>query len=342
MNPRQYQVGKFNGMKTLDINEYYVRSSEAVSVLESVAETFRMQSGALSLMADNIDCDEYNKAISYMLNCKGHVIICGMGKSGHVGKKISATLASTGTPSFFLHPSEAFHGDLGMITKDDVIILISNSGETDEVLQLIPSLKSFGNRIISITGRKDSTMSINSDASLIIAKSKESCPNNLAPTTSTTLTIALGDALAVALMKARQFQPNDFARFHPGGSLGKRLLTKVKDVMSTDNLPIVDFAEPMSSVVLKMNEGRKGLAVVTEDSKLKGIITDGDLRRALGQDVLLKDMTALDLMCDDPKVCYETEMLSDAEDKMREHSISSLVVLNDNNSIVGLIQIFNL
>ncbi len=203
-------------MKTLDINDYYSISSEQKPILESIVETFQHQAEALQNMANTIDFEEYQKAISFILNCKGHVIICGMGKSGHVGKKISATLASTGTPSFFLHPSEAFHGDLGMITRDDVIILISNSGETDEVLQLIPSLKSFGNKVISITGRAESTMSVNSDASLLLADSKESCPNNLAPTTSTTLTIALGDALAVALMKARQFQPNDFARFHPG------------------------------------------------------------------------------------------------------------------------------
>lgn len=329
-------------MKTLDINDYYSKSAEQKPALESIIDTFKHQANALQEMASNIDFEEYRKAITYIVECQGHVIVCGMGKSGHVGKKISATLASTGTPSFFLHPSEAFHGDLGMITKDDVIVLISNSGETDEVLQLIPSLKSFGNKIISITGRSKSTMSVNSDAMLLLAQIEESCPNNLAPTTSTTLTIALGDALAVALMKMRQFMPNDFARFHPGGSLGRRLLTRVSDVMSVDNLPLVDVTESMSSIIIKMNEGRKGVAIVTEGGSLKGIITDGDLRRALAESSAFNGLTAGDVMTESPKTCFETEMLADAEEKMREHSISSLVVLDDANKVVGLIQIFSM
>lgn len=329
-------------MKTLDINDYYSISIEQKPALDSLVETFRHQANALNDMANNIDLEQYERALSYMINCQGHVIICGMGKSGHVGKKISATLASTGTPSFFLHPSEAFHGDLGMITKDDVIVLISNSGETDEVLQLIPSLKSFGNKVISITGRAESTMSRNSDATLLLAQTEEVCPNNLAPTTSTTLTIALGDALAVALMKMRQFLPNDFARFHPGGSLGRRLLTRVRDVMSTENLPLVEISSPISETIIRMNEGRKGVAIVTEKSLLKGIITDGDLRRTLAEDTSFSSLKAGDLMTVEPKTCYETEMLADAEEKMRQHSVSSLVVLNDANQVTGLIQIFNM
>lgn len=329
-------------MKTLDINDYYSVSTERQSVLDSIVSTFRHQASALELMANNIDYSQYQEAIAYMADCQGHVIVCGMGKSGHVGKKISATLASTGTPSFFLHPSEAFHGDLGMITRDDVIILISNSGETDEVLQLIPSLKLFGNRIISITGKINSTMSKNSDATLLLAESQESCPNNLAPTTSTTLTIALGDALAVALMKMRQFQPNDFARFHPGGSLGRRLLTRVHDVMVQEHLPLVDVNDAMTSIVITMNEGRKGVAIVTDNGTLKGIITDGDLRRALAEDVVFSELKASDLMTATPKTCFDTEMLSDAEEKMREHAVSSLVVLSDRNKVVGLVQLLNI
>ncbi|QJY38877.1 KpsF/GutQ family sugar-phosphate isomerase [Vibrio europaeus] len=329
-------------MKTLDISNYYALVEQEKPALDSIVETFKHQSDALKMMASNIELEQYKKALSYMIECKGHVIVCGMGKSGHVGKKMSATFASTGTPSFFLHPSEAFHGDLGMITKDDVIVLISNSGETDEVLQLIPSLKVFGNKVISITGDANSTMSVNSDATLLLASTQESCPNNLAPTTSTTLTIALGDALAVALMKMRQFQPNDFARYHPGGSLGRRLLTRVRDVMATDNLPLVDINEAMSSVVIAMNEGRKGVAVVTENSELKGIITDGDLRKALVETHDLSTLTAANLMTDTPKTCFETEMLSDAEQKMREHAVSTLVVLNDGNEVVGLAQLLNI
>ncbi|MEZ9463064.1 SIS domain-containing protein [Vibrio splendidus] len=329
-------------MKTLDVNDYYSISGEQEPVLESIVDTFKHQAKALEKMAFNIDFDEYKKAISYIVGCQGHVIICGMGKSGHVGKKMSATFASTGTPSFFLHPSEAFHGDLGMITREDVIILISNSGETDEVLQLIPSLKLFGNKIISVTGKACSTMSKNSDATLLLTESQESCPNNLAPTTSTTLTIALGDALAVALMKVRQFRPNDFARFHPGGSLGRRLLTRVRDVMAKDRLPLVDVNDVMTSIVITMNEGRKGVAIVTDNGAFKGIITDGDLRRALAEDVVFNELKARDLMTVTPKTCFDTEMLSDAEEKMREHGVSSLVVLSDSNTVVGLVQLLNI
>ncbi|WP_102505125.1 KpsF/GutQ family sugar-phosphate isomerase [Salinivibrio kushneri] len=328
-------------MKTLDINQYYTEAETHVTALESVITTFKQQSQALALMAGEVDCAQYNKALDYMLTCKGHIIICGMGKSGHVGRKIAATLASTGTPSFFLHPSEAFHGDLGMITSDDVIILISNSGETDEVLQLIPSLKSFGNRIIAVTGKINSTLSSNADATLLLAQTAESCPNNLAPTTSTTATIALGDALAVALMNERKFQPNDFARFHPGGSLGRRLLTRVEDVMAKDQLPIVDINDPMSSVVMVMNQSRKGLAIVTERRTLIGIITDGDLRRALAKEQSFTRLKAREVMSGAPKVCYQSEMLTNAEAAMRKHAISSLVVLNDSEQICGLIQLIH-
>ncbi|MDE1231504.1 KpsF/GutQ family sugar-phosphate isomerase [Vibrio aestuarianus] len=329
-------------MKTLDINDYYSISSEQNPTLESIIDTFKHQATALNEMANNIVLEQYQKAINYIINCQGHTIICGMGKSGHVGKKISATLASTGTPSFFLHPSEAFHGDLGMITREDVIILISNSGETDEVLQLIPSLKLFGNKIISITGKHDSTMSNNSDATLLLANIDESCPNNLAPTTSTTLTIAVGDALAVALMKMRKFKPNDFARFHPGGSLGRRLLTDVDSVMEKNNLPIVDVNDLMPEVILTMNQGRQGIAIVTGNNELKGVITDGDLRRVLAADIGFNQLCAKDVMSATPKTCFATDMLSDAEETMREHAISSLVVLNDEQSVIGLVQLHNI
>ncbi|WP_342639145.1 KpsF/GutQ family sugar-phosphate isomerase [Vibrio metschnikovii] len=328
-------------MKTLDIKQYYTSSDSQMSAIDSVVNTFYQQAQALSLMAQQIEHQQYHRAIDYMLGCKGHVIICGMGKSGHVGRKIAATLASTGTPSFFLHPSEAFHGDLGMITKDDVLILISNSGETDEVLQLIPSLKSFGNRVIAITGREHSTLANNADATLLLVATEESCPNNLAPTTSTTLTIALGDALAVALMNERQFQPNDFARFHPGGSLGRRLLTRVEDVMAKEHLPIVDIDDSMSSIVVIMNQSRKGIAIVTEQGKLTGIVTDGDLRRALAKAQSFTSLKAREVMSHSPKICYQSEMLTNAEATMRQHSISSLVVLNDQEQITGLIQLLH-
>lgn len=329
-------------MKTLDIQNYYKVANEQLFSISSIKATFQEQAEALHKMAESVNEIEYEKALACILATPGHVIICGMGKSGHVGKKIAATLASTGTPSFFLHPSEAFHGDLGMITKNDALILISNSGETDEVLQLIPSLKSFGNKIIAITGNSNSTLANHADATLELIMDKEVCPNNLAPTTSTTLTIAVGDALAVALMEIKRFEPNDFARFHPGGSLGKRLLTKVQDVMSSDNLPLVNIADPMSDVVIKMSDSRKGVAIVTDGQKLVGIITDGDLRRALTSESNFSLLKANQVMNSSPIICYQTEMLSDVEARMQENKVASLIVLNDKEQVVGLTQIYNL
>ncbi|GKR54790.1 KpsF/GutQ family sugar-phosphate isomerase [Aeromonas caviae] len=266
--------------QTVDIRSFYDQVPFNGDVIESIKQTFKQQGDTLLTLATEFNETQYKLALSLMFQCKGHVIICGMGKSGHVGRKISATLASTGTPSFFVHPAEAFHGDLGMITRDDVVILISNSGETDEVLKLIPSLKNFDNRIIAITGGMQSTLAKNADAVLEIRMQSESCPNNLAPTTSTTLTMAIGDALASALMNKRHFMPNDFARFHPGGSLGRRLLTRLKDVMS-QKLTKVSPAAPLKEVIVDMTRDQHGIALVMENENLVGVITDGDLRRAM-------------------------------------------------------------
>ena len=238
---------------SVDIRSFYDEVPFGGDVIDSIKQTFKQQGETLLDLAATFNKAQYKLALSLMIQCKGHVIICGMGKSGHVGRKISATLASTGTPSFFVHPAEAFHGDLGMITPDDVVVLISNSGETDEVLKLIPSLKNFGNRIIAITGGMKSTLAKNADAVLEIKMQGESCPNNLAPTTSTTLTMAIGDALASALMNKRNFMPNDFARFHPGGSLGRRLLTRLKDVMST-RLTKVNPDASLKEVIVGMTQ----------------------------------------------------------------------------------------
>ncbi|EGR0794233.1 KpsF/GutQ family sugar-phosphate isomerase [Vibrio cholerae] len=329
-------------MKSLDVNNYYTLSEHKENCVAALKTTFIQQSEALNLVANHFDENEYLKAIEIIMACKGHVIVCGMGKSGHVGKKIAATLASTGTPSFFLHPAEAFHGDLGMITRDDVVVLISNSGETDEVLQLIPSLKAFGNKVIALTGNEHSTMGKNADAILKIMINKEACPNNLAPTTSTTVTIAIGDALAVALMKRRQFQPNDFAKYHPGGALGRRLLTRVKDVMTTQHLPLVTPETSMTEVLVIMNQSRLGVAIVHQNSQLVGIITDGDLRRTFAKSTDMSQIQAGEVMTLNPKVTYESSMLSDAEAIMHLHKVSSLIVLNDGDEICGIIQIFNI
>jgi arabinose-5-phosphate isomerase len=306
-----------------------------------IRDALTQQGQALLKLADEIDPAAYQKALALMYACSGHVIICGMGKSGHVGRKLSATLASTGTPSFFLHPAEAFHGDLGMITPNDVVILISNSGETDEILKVIPSLKSFGNKIISMTGGLDSTMARNSDVTLGILMDHEACPNNLAPTTSTTLTMAIGDALAIALMRIRDFQPQDFARYHPGGSLGRRLLTRVRDVMQPE-VPTVHQHAEFRQVISTMTHGRQGMAAVVDDAgKLVGIITDGDLRRALEKFTEFSDKVAADMMTAHPITVSPEMMLADAEALMNQKRISCLIVADPATQPLGLIRIFD-
>lgn len=326
---------------SVDIRSFYDEVPFGGDVIDSIKQTFKQQGETLLDLAATFNKAQYKLALSLMIQCKGHVIICGMGKSGHVGRKISATLASTGTPSFFVHPAEAFHGDLGMITPDDVVVLISNSGETDEVLKLIPSLKNFGNRIIAITGGMKSTLAKNADAVLEIKIQGESCPNNLAPTTSTTLTMAIGDALASALMNKRNFMPNDFARFHPGGSLGRRLLTRLKDVMST-NLTKVNKTTSLKEVIVGMTKDQHGIALVMEGETLIGVITDGDLRRAMTrQDFNLDTFQAQDIMTRSPITAPMHAMLSDAEELMRNHQIKQLLILNNNSQPVGILDFFN-
>ncbi|HDZ8856106.1 MULTISPECIES: KpsF/GutQ family sugar-phosphate isomerase [Aeromonas] len=327
--------------QTVDIRDFYDEVPFDGDILESIKQTFKQQGDTLVSLAAEFNRAQYKLALSLMIQCKGHVIICGMGKSGHVGRKISATLASTGTPSFFVHPAEAFHGDLGMITPDDVVVLISNSGETDEVLKLIPSLKNFGNRIIAITGGAQSTLAKNADAVLEIRMKGESCPNNLAPTTSTTLTMAIGDALASALMNKRHFMPNDFAKFHPGGSLGRRLLTRLKDVMST-RLTKVNPDTSLKEVIVGMTQDQHGIALVMEDTHLVGVITDGDLRRAMTrQDFHLDTFKAKDIMTHSPITAPMHAMLSDAEELMRNRQIKQLLIVDSKNIPVGVLDFFN-
>ncbi|MDG6897791.1 arabinose-5-phosphate isomerase [Actinobacillus delphinicola] len=305
--------------------------------LKIAQETLSIEKNALTRLSDHLD-DNFNQVIDLILSCQGRLVIGGIGKSGLIGKKMVATFASTGTPSFFLHPTEAFHGDLGMLKPIDVVMLISNSGETDDVNKLIPSLKSFGNKIIALTGNPHSTLARHADYILDISVEREACPNNLAPTTSALVTLALGDALAVALIKARNFCPLDFAKFHPGGSLGRRLLCRVKDQMQT-RLPIALPSTTFTDCLSIMNEGRMGVALVMENQKLLGIITDGDIRRALtakGADILNK--TAQELMTTQPKTISAESYLSQAEDFMKKHKIHSLVVVDENQQVVGLVE----
>ena len=312
----------------------------SMEIRQLMANALREQGNALFSLSERVD-SSFEQAVEMMLSCKGRVIISGMGKSGLIGKKIAATLASTGTMSFFMHPGEAFHGDLGMVRFDeraDVIVLISYSGETDELLKLIPSLKSFGTKIIAITGGINSTLAQNADVVLNGAVKEEVCPNNLAPTTSTTAAIAIGDALAVALIKERNFQPQDFARFHPGGSLGRRLLTRVKDVMQTKSLPLVNLTTKMSDVILTMTETRSGIALVLDvDSRLIGVITDGDLRRCMTNHETLYGLNASDLMSLNPVCISQYAKLVEAEEAMKNFHIKCLIVTDEQGAVVGLI-----
>jgi arabinose-5-phosphate isomerase len=304
---------------------------------EIAKESLRAAAAALENLANHLD-ESINQTVDMIMACKGRLVISGMGKSGHIGKKIAATLASTGTPSFFIHPAEAYHGDLGMMRGKDVVLLISNSGETDEVIKLIPSLKRFGNQIIAITNEPESSLAKNADVFMDIHVEKEACPNNLAPTTSTTVTLALGDALAVALMKKRNFQPEHFAAFHPGGSLGRRLLTKVKDVMLKDNLPLVSKDTHMSDVINTMTQSFQGIALVADEHRrLLGVITDGDLRRALLKGIDLESTLAASVMTIEPVTINQNAMLVDAEKKMCERKVNKLIVTNEDNLITGVL-----
>jgi arabinose-5-phosphate isomerase len=305
-------------------------------------EVFDIESKEISNLSILLT-DDFEQAVNAVYNSKGKFIICGMGKSGLIGKKIAATLASTGTPSFFLHPGEAYHGDLGMIEKDDIILLISNSGETDEVLKLIPFLKNHGNITISMTGKPFSTLAQNTNYHLNVAVEKEACPLQLAPTSSTTATLVMGDAIAVVLMKLRNFQDKDFAQFHPGGSLGRRLLTKVENIMKKDRLPICTEDEGIKKVIHKITDGKCGLTVILKDNKIKGIITDGDIRRAMEtNENRFFDLKAFDLMSTTPITINKDEKLTTASDIMNEKKINSLLVTDSNNEFVGIVQMYDL
>lgn len=310
-------------------------------LIDSARRTLSTQAQALANLANQVT-EEFASAVRMILTSKGRTIICGMGKSGLIGKKIAATLASTGTPSFFLHPGEAFHGDLGMIQPEDVLVLISFSGETEELMRLLPSLKGFGNPSIAMVGNIDSTLAKHCDCVLDLSIDKETCPNNLAPTTSTTMTTAMGDALAVALMECRNFQPQDFARFHPGGSLGRKLLTRVKDLMHKDNLPICTSNATLKDAISVMTHGRMGVVLIQDEGKLLGIFTDGDLRRAMlkeSEGMIHKTMASL--MTPNPKTINENVMIVQAEEQMLRDKITLLVVVDDAKNLSGILEIYD-
>jgi arabinose-5-phosphate isomerase len=302
---------------------------------------FDIEIESLQQVAGLLD-DTFTAVVQSILASKGKVIVIGIGKSGLIGKKIAATLSSTGTPSFFLHPGDAFHGDLGIVGEKEPVILISYSGETDEVLKVIPFLKWNKNLIISLTGNPNSTIAKNSDHHLNINITREACPLALAPTSSTTAALVMGDALAIALMETRQFQEEDFARFHPGGSLGRKLLTRVKDLMRIDNLPLIGIDATFTDVLLRMSEGKLGMVIIGSKDKVDGVITDGDLRRALLRNPDTSKLSVTDMMTTNPIIVEPDEYISQVEQLMMEKKITNVLVGSAvNRSLVGIYQIYN-
>lgn len=302
--------------------------------IEIAKSVFVIESQAIGRLAERLD-NSFAEAVQKILSSKGRVIICGMGKSGIIGKKIAATLASTGTPSFFMHPGEAYHGDLGMVTPDDVFVAISNSGETDEVVKLIPFLKSNGNYLIALTGNSQSTLAKASHSHLDVGVQEEACPLQLAPTSSTTATLAMGDALAVTLMKARDFKPESFARFHPGGSLGRRLLSRVEDEMVKTSLPFIREDAQVLDVIHAMTRSSLGLAIV-ELASGWGIVTDGDIRRAIDHHgIEVFDKCARDFMSLDPAMVPVGTRVEDALMLMDNRRITSLLIF-EGKRVVGV------
>ncbi len=312
-----------------------------MNYLEIAHDVFDIEMNGLSLVRSHLN-SHFNEIVKLILESEGRLVVTGMGKSGLVGKKMVATFASTGTRSFFMHPGEAYHGDLGMIHSKDVVLAISNSGESEEVVKLLSFFKDNGNKVIAMTGRKDSTLSKHSDYLLNIQIEKEACPLELAPTTSTTVTMVLGDALAIALMKARNFKAENFARFHPGGSLGRKLLTKVSDLMKTDNLPIVDPSDDFDKILAVISSGRFGLAVIAENLNVLGLITDGDIRRALKErkDKAL-EMTAKDFGYKEPLSIEASDKIVVAEELMQDKKVTALIV-KDNGLLKGILHRYDI
>ena len=314
---------------------------EQNAILCRAAECLRCEATAIESLITRLD-EDFVCAVEAIRSCKGKIVVTGVGKSGHIGSKIAATLASTGTPAFFLNPLDAYHGDLGMLSADDLILAISYSGATEELLRFLPLIQAKHITIIGISGNPDSLLARYSDIHLNIAVDREADPLNLIPTASTTATLALGDALACALIEATHFQPTDFARLHPGGDLGRKLLARVEDVMFTDNLPFLAPAMPLSEAIEIVTNGKLGVGIVVENEQLVGIITDGDIRRAmqrLGQAFF--NTPVADIMARQPKTISRNARIVDAGEMMNHHSIHSLVVVDDNAHVCGVIDSFS-
>ncbi|MDD3528790.1 MAG: KpsF/GutQ family sugar-phosphate isomerase [Gallionellaceae bacterium] len=319
------------------------RPVTASDILDLARRTLAIEADAVAALRDRVD-DSLVRAVDAVLACKGRVVVTGMGKSGHVGNKIAATLASTGTPSFFVHPAEASHGDLGMITGQDVVIALSNSGESPEIIAILSLIKRRGARLISMTGRPQSTMAREADIHLDAGVAQEACPLNLAPTASTTAALALGDALAVAVLYARGFTAEDFARSHPGGALGRRLLVHVRDVMHQgEALPVVGADTPFKEALLEMTRKKLGMtAVVDAAGNLVGVFTDGDLRRCLDRDLDIAATRIEAVMTRAPKTISEDALAAEAARFMEERQINGLLAVDDGGRLTGAFNMHDL
>ncbi len=318
-------------------------AAESQRLVEMGREALRIEARAVAALVDRLG-EDFAKACRMLLACTGRVVVSGMGKSGHIGGKVAATLASTGTPAFFLHPAEASHGDLGMVTKGDVVLAISHSGETVELLTILPLFKRMDARLIAMTGNPASTLAREADAHLDVSVPAEACPLNLAPTASTTAALAMGDALAVALLKHRGFTEADFARSHPGGTLGRRLLLRVSDVMRRGaDLPVVRPETPLASGLLEMSRKRLGLtAVVDGEGRVVGIFTDGDLRRALDGGLDVRTTTMGEVMTRGPRSIGPGELAAEAVLMMEKHAINGLLVLDESRRLAGALNVHDL
>ena len=317
--------------------------SQTSDLIQSAQRTIRLEAEAVGSLLNRIDAD-FLRACEMILACKGRVVVVGMGKSGHIGNKIAATLASTGTPAFFVHPAEASHGDMGMITKDDVVLALSNSGSTAEIVTLLPLIKRLGIQLISMTGNPESPLAKAAEVNLDARVAQEACPLNLAPTSSTTVSLVLGDALAIALLEARGFTAEDFAFSHPGGALGRRLLLKVENVMHAgERLPLVKRGTPLREALLEMTRKGLGMTVIVEaDGKLAGIFTDGDLRRTLDKGIDVREASIDQVMTVHGKTARAEMLAAEALKIMEDHKINALTVVDGDDRPIGALNMHDL
>ena len=311
------------------------------TIIATAKNTILTESNAIANLANFIDTN-FENAVKFIYNSKGRVIVTGIGKSANIATKIVATFNSTGTPAVFMHAADAIHGDLGNVLQDDVVICISKSGNTPEIKVLLPLIKNYGNKIIAITGNMDSFLGKNADFTLNTFVEKEACPNNLAPTTSTTAQLVMGDALAVCLLELKEFSSSDFAKYHPGGALGKRLYLRVSDLIVNNEMPQVTENDSVVKVIVEISEKRLGVTAVVKDSKIIGIITDGDIRRMLTKSTEINHLTAKDIMSKNPKTIQEDAMAIEALDRMETNSITQILVTNHDDNYIGVVHLHDL